>query len=171
MTDPRSDARRDVGEPAGEAVPGDAVTQQRDRDGTELQERDRRGRGRRGIRAVGDRRRDAPQLALAGVADDLEVVSLVERGLRLDADGAGGVAVAGSARLAANAGDEDAASLAAALIADPSGSAVTDLADHGVAFVLLGTEPASLSPAGSVPSRTNATPWSARSVTALPEGS
>ncbi|MBZ6373322.1 MAG: hypothetical protein LBE44_15900, partial [Microbacterium hominis] len=26
MTDPRSDARRDVGEPAGEAVPGDAVT-------------------------------------------------------------------------------------------------------------------------------------------------
>ncbi len=53
----------------------------------------------------------------------------------------GGQSTLRSARLEADAGDEDAASLAAALIADPSGSAVTDLADHGVAFVLLGTEP------------------------------
>lgn len=45
-----------------------------------------------------------------------------------------------SARSTTDAGDAEAAQLAAALIADPGGDAVARLAEHGVAFVMLGTD-------------------------------
>ncbi|MFT3798460.1 glycosyltransferase [Microbacterium sp.] len=51
----------------------------------------------------------------------------------------GGQTTLRSARLTADAGDADAARAAAELIADPTGDVVSDLAAHGVAFVLLGT--------------------------------
>lgn len=52
----------------------------------------------------------------------------------------GGQSTLRSARTETDAGDADAAQLAAALISDPGGDAVTRLAAHGVAFVMLGSD-------------------------------
>ena len=50
----------------------------------------------------------------------------------------GGQTTLRTARSAPDAGDERTAALVAALVADPDGSAVADLAAHGIAFVVLG---------------------------------
>ncbi len=52
----------------------------------------------------------------------------------------GGQSTLRTARTSADAGDAEAAQLAAALIADPAGDAVTALAAHGVAFVMLASD-------------------------------